>query len=120
MPRPVIFLLLALAVLALTLIVAPVLPDLTALRQTVARIAQVRAEHPVATAIAYFCAYVLIAGLALPLTMWMSLGAGALFGWPVGLLIVSFGASIGATCAMLLSRHLLRDWVRGRIGPQRI
>lgn len=120
MRRPVIFLLLALAVLLLTLIALPHLPDLAALRRLIARIAQIRAAHPFATAITYFCVYVGIASLALPLTMWMSLGAGALFGWPLGLLIVSFGASLGATCAMLISRHLLRDWVRGRIGARRM
>jgi uncharacterized membrane protein YdjX (TVP38/TMEM64 family) len=65
---------------------------------------------------AYFGVYVLFAGLALPGAMLLTLIGGALFGWLWGVVLVSFASTAGATLAMLLSRWLLRDWVRQRYG----
>src|SRR5690606_16687621 len=52
------------------------------------------------------------------LAVWMTLAAGALFGFGWGLLLVSFAASIGATLAFLASRYLLREWVQQRFGAR--
>lgn len=41
----------------------------------------------------------------------LTMGAGILFGIARGTLYVSIGATIGAACAFLLSRHVARDWV---------
>ncbi|MGH9785106.1 MAG: TVP38/TMEM64 family protein [Terriglobia bacterium] len=44
----------------------------------------------------------------------LSFGAGALFGAGVGIVVVSVGATLGASLAFLVSRHLARDAVARR------
>ncbi|MBN8246712.1 MAG: TVP38/TMEM64 family protein [Verrucomicrobia bacterium] len=46
----------------------------------------------------------------------LTLGAGALFGVVRGSVCVSVGATLGATAAFLIGRHLARDAVARRIG----
>jgi uncharacterized membrane protein YdjX (TVP38/TMEM64 family) len=65
-------------------------------------------------AVVYFSVYVLSAGLSLPIATVLSLAAGALFGVWVGTGLACSAATIGATLAMLTSRHLFRDAVQRR------
>lgn len=88
--------------------------SLSYLKEQQVRFAELRADAPVATAATFFVLYVLVAAASLPGAAVLSLAAGALFGTLVGLVIVSFAASIGATIAMLIARYLLRDFVQGR------
>ncbi len=76
------------------------------------------AAHPVATAATFFGVYVAVTGLSLPGAGIMTLVAGAIFGLPLGVAIVSFASSIGATIAFLASRYVLRDWVQGKFGDK--
>ncbi|GAC17904.1 FAD-dependent oxidoreductase [Paraglaciecola arctica] len=62
--------------------------------------------------IVYFLIYVTATALSLPGAIILTLGAGALFGLGFGLLLASFASTIGATLAFLVSRFLLRDWVK--------
>ncbi|MFT6990707.1 MAG: pyruvate/2-oxoglutarate dehydrogenase complex dihydrolipoamide dehydrogenase (E3) component [Paraglaciecola sp.] len=62
--------------------------------------------------IGYFLLYVVVTALSLPGAAILTLGAGALFGLGWGLLLASFASTIGATFAFLVSRFLLRDWVK--------
>jgi pyruvate/2-oxoglutarate dehydrogenase complex dihydrolipoamide dehydrogenase (E3) component/uncharacterized membrane protein YdjX (TVP38/TMEM64 family) len=71
-------------------------------------------EHPAATAAAFFAVYVAVAALALPGAALLTLAAGAIFGFLPGVVLVSFASSIGATLSFLLSRFVLRDWVKER------
>lgn len=64
----------------------------------------------------YFLLYVLITALSVPGAAVMTLLGGAVFGFGLGLLLVSFASSIGATLAFLVARLLLRDWVQNRFG----
>ncbi len=73
---------------------------------------------PLAVIGVYFLIYVAVTALSLPGAVVMTLAGGALFGLWVGLLVVSFASSIGATLAFLASRLLLRDWVQGRFGDR--
>lgn len=45
----------------------------------------------------------------------LTLGGGVLFGVIEGTLYVSVGATIGAACAFLVSRHLARGWVSKKL-----
>lgn len=45
----------------------------------------------------------------------LTLGAGVLFGVIKGSIIVSIAATLGATCAFLVGRHIARDWVAKKI-----
>jgi pyruvate/2-oxoglutarate dehydrogenase complex dihydrolipoamide dehydrogenase (E3) component/uncharacterized membrane protein YdjX (TVP38/TMEM64 family) len=75
-------------------------------------------SHPVRAALAFFAAYVAVTGLSLPGATLLTLAAGAVFGLLWGTLIVSFAASLGATVAFLVSRFVLRDWVRRKLGER--
>ncbi|MES2858821.1 MAG: FAD-dependent oxidoreductase [Pseudomonadota bacterium] len=79
--------------------------------------AQVEA-NPVGAALAFAGLYIVVTALSLPGAALLTLFAGAVFGLWRGVLIASFAASIGATLAMLVSRHLLRDSVRKRFGER--
>ena len=45
----------------------------------------------------------------------LTIGAGAVFGLGWGVVLVSTGATIGATAAFLIARYLARDWVEQRL-----
>lgn len=89
-----------------------------ALRTQLAQIGDLRRDHPVAVAGAFFLAYVAVTALSLPIAIWLTLAGGALFGFWQGLVIVSFAAALGATLAFLAARYLLRDWVRAWLGTR--
>ena len=74
------------------------------------------AESPLASAFIYFVIYILMAALAIPGATLITLAAGAIFGFWVGLALVSFASSLGALANMLLARTLLRDWVQSKFG----
>lgn len=75
-------------------------------------------EHPWQAAGLYFSVYVLVTAASLPGAVWLTLLGGALFGVLWGTVLVSFASTFGATLAFLLSRFLLRDWVRQRFGSR--
>jgi uncharacterized membrane protein YdjX (TVP38/TMEM64 family) len=58
--------------------------------------------------------YILATVLFLP-GLILTLGAGALFGVIEGAILVSISATLGATCAFLVGRHLARAWVERSI-----
>jgi pyruvate/2-oxoglutarate dehydrogenase complex dihydrolipoamide dehydrogenase (E3) component/uncharacterized membrane protein YdjX (TVP38/TMEM64 family) len=66
----------------------------------------------------FFAVYVAVTGLSLPGAAIMTLAAGAVFGFWVGLIVVSFASSIGATLAFLASRYILRDSVQAKFGAR--
>lgn len=73
-----------------------------------------RAAQPLLLSGLYFLIYVGVTALSLPGAAIMTLAGGAIFGLGWGLLLVSFASTLGATLAMLVSRFLLRDWVKKR------
>lgn len=58
--------------------------------------------------------YVVATVLLLPAFV-LTLGAGAVYGVIQGSLLVSIGATLGATFAFFIGRYLARDWVSKRI-----
>ncbi len=75
-------------------------------------------QRPALSVAVYFAVYVLVAAASLPGAAVLTLAGGALFGFWLGLLVVSFASSIGATLAFLVSRYLLRDAVQSRFGDR--
>ncbi|WP_138469090.1 FAD-dependent oxidoreductase [Poseidonocella sp. HB161398] len=116
MKKPVLLLLFAALVAVLLWLLRGQDLDLAALRAHLGRFAELREARPVATAGLFFLGYVAVTALSLPLALWMTLAAGALFGFWQGLALVSFASAIGATLAFLTARYLARDWVRARLG----
>ena len=82
------------------------------------RIMEYREANPVQTALLFFVLYILITGLSLPGAAIITLVAGAIFGLVMGSILVSFASSIGATCAFLVSRYVLRDSIQSRYGDK--
>ena len=71
-------------------------------------------SNPLLTVTLFFSVYVGLVALSIPGAVAMSLMAGVLFGVVGGVLLVSFASTVGATCAFLVSRFLLRDFVMHR------
>lgn len=92
--------------------------DAAAAGALVARLEAWRAAHPGWLPGLYFLGYVVVTALSLPVAVWMTLGAGALFGFWGGVAVVLPAASLGATGAFLAARHLARDWVRARLAAR--
>ena len=62
----------------------------------------------------YIFIYILACVFFIPGSI-LTLGGGVLFGVIKGSIIVSVAATLGATCAFLVGRHIARDWVSKRI-----
>ncbi len=92
--------------------------DLQYFQQHQAQFDQFYAANPLLTAMTFFLLYVLVTGLSLPGAAIMTLVAGALFGLWVGVVLVSFASTIGATLAFLFSRFVLRDSIQNRFAHQ--
>jgi uncharacterized membrane protein YdjX (TVP38/TMEM64 family) len=75
-------------------------------------------QHPIGVIALYMVIYVIVTALSLPGAVVMTLAGGALFGLLAGTVIVSFASTIGATISCIVSRYLLREWVRARFGPR--
>ncbi|MCV2867730.1 FAD-dependent oxidoreductase [Defluviimonas sp. WL0002] len=118
MKKPLIFLAIALLAAILVLLVGRMSLDLAALQSYLDGLSDWMAEKPVAVAVIFFVTYVAVTAFSLPLAVWMTLAAGALFGFWWGLLLVSFASTAGATLAFLASRYLLSDWVHDRLGAR--
>lgn len=116
--KPLLFAGLALIAVALVLVIGPRAPDMDRLGGWVAELQAAKAEHPMMLAGAFFVVYVAATALSLPVALWMTLAAGALFGFGWGLVLVSFASSLGATLAFLAARYLLRDWVHQKFGTR--
>jgi uncharacterized membrane protein YdjX (TVP38/TMEM64 family) len=71
------------------------------------------------TMMAFFVALFLVIGLfLLPGATLLSVFSGAVFGLPLGPLLVSVGSTLGALLAFFVSRYILKDWVEGRFGER--
>ena len=68
-------------------------------------------ENPLTAHAGFFLLYLALGTAALPGGVPLTILAGALFGTPTAVLLVSFAASIGALFAFLLGRFVLRDWL---------
>lgn len=76
------------------------------------------AEHTGLTITIYMLIYIVVTALSLPGATVMTLAGAALLGLWVGVLVISFASTIGATLAFLVSRFLLRDYVQTKFGDK--
>ncbi len=75
---------------------------------------QIYERNPVTVVFLYIAVSALIIGAALPTMGIFSLLAGALFGFPTGLVASSIASTIGSTIVLLWSRYFFRDWLQDR------
>ena len=92
--------------------------DLNYFKEQQSRIADYRDSSPFQAAAIYFVIYILVTGLSLPGAAIATLIGGAIFGLLWGTVLVSFASVIGASCAFLVSRHILRDAIQSRYGDR--
>jgi len=92
----------------------PKLLDLEALKASRQGLMDLADRRPVLMLGGYFLLYVAAAALSLPGATVLTLAGSAVFGFWTGLAVVSFASTAGATLACLLSRYVLRGWVRAR------
>ncbi len=74
--------------------------------------------NPWQTGLIFFAIYVAVTALSLPGAAIMTLVGGAIFGLSIGIVIISFASTIGATLAFLASRFLFRDAILEKFGSQ--
>jgi uncharacterized membrane protein YdjX (TVP38/TMEM64 family) len=91
---------------------------LSHLKESRELLAHLYTSHRASVIAAYMVIYIVMATLALPGAVILTLAGGALFGLWTGTLVVSFASSIGATLACLVSRFILGDWVQKKHGDR--
>ena len=82
------------------------------------KFSQLYGENRLAVIAAYMAIYITVTALSLPGAAVMTLAGGAMFGFWIGFVVVSFASTIGATLACFVARFLLRDWVQNRFGDK--
>jgi uncharacterized membrane protein YdjX (TVP38/TMEM64 family) len=75
-------------------------------------------NNQIAVISVYMLIYIAVTALSLPGAAVMTLAGGAMFGFWVGFIVVSFASTIGATLACFVARFLLRDWVQNKFGDK--
>lgn len=91
---------------------------LEALKSQQSNLQMFYASNPTQMIIGYMLVYIFVTALSLPGAVIMTLAGGAVFGLFAGTIIVSFASTIGATCAFLVSRFLLRDSIQNRFSDK--
>ncbi len=82
------------------------------------KFSQLYGENRLAVIATYMAIYIAVTALSLPGAAVMTLAGGAMFGFWIGFVVVSFASTIGATLACFVARFLLRDWVQNRFGDK--
>jgi pyruvate/2-oxoglutarate dehydrogenase complex dihydrolipoamide dehydrogenase (E3) component/uncharacterized membrane protein YdjX (TVP38/TMEM64 family) len=88
------------------------------IKQSQERFGQLYTEKPSLVIGSFFAIYVAVTALSLPGAAIMTLAGGAIFGLVVGLIVVSFASTIGATLAFLASRFALGESVQKKFGAR--
>jgi len=91
---------------------------LSYIKESQEKFQQLATKHPLLLIASYMMVYILVTSLSLPGAAVLTLLGGALFGFWIGTLAVSFASTIGATLACFVSRFLLRDWVQKKLGDK--
>ena len=79
---------------------------------------QLYASHRLTVIATYMAVYIVVTALSLPGAAVMTLAGGAMFGFWIGFIVVSFASTIGATLACFVARFLLRDLVQNKFGEK--
>lgn len=74
-----------------------------------------REASPAGAFLSALVIYIVVAALSIPGAALLSLLIGWWLGFGLGVFVVSFGSTAGATIACAVSRYLFRDWVRAKL-----
>lgn len=82
------------------------------------KFSELYSENRLAVIAVYLTVYIGVTALSLPGAAVMTLAGGLMFGFWIGLVLVSFASTIGATLACFVARFLLREWVQNKFGSK--
>lgn len=68
--------------------------------------------HPTLFIATYVAVYVVLTSLSIPSATLLTLIGGAVFGTAIGTIVILFASTLGAVCAFILARFVLRDYVQ--------
>jgi pyruvate/2-oxoglutarate dehydrogenase complex dihydrolipoamide dehydrogenase (E3) component/uncharacterized membrane protein YdjX (TVP38/TMEM64 family) len=88
------------------------------IKQSQARFGELYTQSPAAVIGSFLALYIAVTALSLPGAAIMTLAGGAIFGLSVGLIVVSFASTIGATLAFLAARFALGGSVQKKFGSR--
>ena len=108
---PLAKILVALFVVGVLAFAARYLPIQQWIQNALARINELGPWKP----IGYIILYMLACVIAIPGSL-LTLAGGVLFGVGFGTIYVSIAATLGATCAFLVGRYVLRSWIVKKLG----
>lgn len=91
------------------------LRDLDSIRETIAQIAGYAGTHRTLSQVIFFGTYLVVATFAIPVTLFLTLLGGALFGVVEGTLLSWISCAIGATFSFLIARHALGDYLIAKL-----
>lgn len=87
--------------------------ELETVKNKLSFIEDLEKTSPLLFPLGFFCLYIIVTLFSLPGgAVMMTLIAGAIFGFIKGIILVSFSSTIGASLVFLISRYLLRDFVK--------
>ena len=89
--------------------------SLSYLKESRSMLETVYQQHTFLVLGSFFLIYILVTALSLPGAAVMTLAGGAFFGFWIGLLLISFASTIGASLACLVARYLFRDWAQAKL-----
>ena len=88
------------------------------IKQSQTQFGMLYAQKPLLVIGSFFAIYVVVTALSLPGATIMTVAGGAVFGLGVGLFVVSFASTIGATLAFLAARFALGETVQKKFGAR--
>jgi uncharacterized membrane protein YdjX (TVP38/TMEM64 family) len=74
--------------------------------------------HYVSSVLLFILLYVIVVALSVPGSAVLTISGGFLFGTLTGIIYSNIGATTGALCVFLLTRHLLGNWLQKKYGAQ--
>lgn len=92
--------------------------SLESIKSSQDQIAEWKNAQPILVGLGFLGIYIAVTALSLPGAAVMTLAAGAFFGVVWGTIIVSFASTIGATCAFLVARFVLKESVQSKFGDR--
>ena len=86
------------------------------LKDSQARLHALYDSRPLLVIAVYMAIYILVTALSLPGAVVLGLAGGGLFGFWIGVVVVSVASTVGATLACYVARTLLQGWVQSKFG----
>jgi uncharacterized membrane protein YdjX (TVP38/TMEM64 family) len=94
------------------------LRDLDSIRKLIAQISTYADDNRRMAQVAYFMTYLFVATFAIPVSIFLTLLGGALFGVVEGTLLSWIACAIGATFSFLIARYALGEYLIDRLQKQ--